>query len=98
MSHHAHAALFGIGIPVCLLFAGSIVLFLKGRTASSSFQLLGAAGLVLVVLSHLAEAFGLLPGMHWGLEYGAGHYLNLGSTVLALTLFPLGYLIHALTA
>ena len=98
MSQHGYAALFGIGIPACLLFAGSIVLFLKGRTVSSSLQLLGAGGLVLVVLTHFAEAFGLLPGMHWGLEYSAGHYLDLGSTVFALTLFPLGYLIHALTA
>ena len=32
-----------------------------------------------------------------GLEQGVGHYLDLWSAVLGLTLFPVGYLFHALT-
>ena len=31
-----------------------------------------------------------------GLEHSAGHYLDLWSAVLGLTLFPVGYLFHAL--
>lgn len=50
---------------------------------------------MMVVLTHIAEAFELMPGMHWGLEASAGHYLDLGSAVLGLTLFPTGYLAHA---
>ncbi len=50
---------------------------------------------MMVVLTHIAEAFELMPGMHWGLEASAGHYLDLGSAVLGLTLFPIGYLAHA---
>jgi len=34
--------------------------------------------------------------MGWGLERSAGHYLDLGSAVLGLTSFPLGYLLHTL--
>jgi hypothetical protein len=84
-------------VPVGLLLSGSAVLFVRGRTASSVLQLLGAGCLVLVVLTHIAEAFHLLPGMHWGAERSAGHYFDLWSAVLGLALFPLGYLLHALT-
>src|SRR6266705_3327606 len=30
-------------------------------------------------------------------NHSVGHYLDLGSAVLGLTLFPIGYLLHALT-
>jgi hypothetical protein len=34
--------------------------------------------------------------MHWGAEESAGHYVDLGSALPGLTLFPIGYLAHAL--
>jgi hypothetical protein len=97
MSEHAYAMLLGIGIPICLLFSGSLVLFSRENTVSSFLQLLGAGGLMVVMLTHIAEVFQLLPWMHWGSEHSLGHYLDFGSAVLGLTSFPLGYLIHALT-
>ena len=63
----------------------------------SFLQLLGAGCLVIVVLSHVFEALHLFPWMHWGAERSVGHYLNISSAVLGLTLFPTGYLLHALT-
>jgi Ca2+/Na+ antiporter len=83
-------------VPVCMLFAGSAVLFSRGKTVCSFLQLLGAGCLVMVVLTHVSETLRLFPWMHWGLEHSAGHYLDLGSAVLGLTLFPIGYLFHAL--
>jgi len=83
-------------VPACMLFAGSAVLFFRGKTVWSFLQLLGAACLVVVVLAHVSEALSLFPWMHWGLEHSAGHYLDLGSAVLGLTFFPVGYLFHAL--
>jgi len=83
-------------VPVCMLFAGSAVLFSRGKTVCSFLQLLGAGCLVMVVLAHVSETLRLFPWMHWGLEHSAGHYLDLGSAVLGLTLFPIGYLFHAL--
>jgi hypothetical protein len=82
--------------PACLLFSGSVILFFRGRTAGSSLQLLGAWCLVVVVLTHICEALHLFPWMHWGSEHSAGHYVDFGSAVLGLTLFPVGYLFHAL--
>jgi hypothetical protein len=84
-------------IPVCMLFCGSGILFLRGKTISSSLQLFGAGCLVVVVLTHVSEALHLFTWMNWGLEHSAGHYLDFCCAVLGLTLFPIGYLLHALT-
>lgn len=95
MSSHA-LVLFGIAIPVIVLFVGSSVLLSKKRSLPSWLQLLGSAGLMTVVGAHIAEAFHLVPWMGWGLEDSAGHYLDLGSAFGGLLLFPIGYLADAL--
>jgi hypothetical protein len=84
------------GIPVCGLLLGAILLYTKRKTASSLFQLFGATGLLLVVLTHVAEAAGMFPAMGWGRPHSVGHFIDQGSAIIGLTLFPLGYLIHAL--
>jgi hypothetical protein len=89
-------ALLGIGIPACFLLSGAVVLFLRQRMASSLLQLLGAGCLMVVVLAHVAEALHMFPWMQWGLPQSAGHYLDLGSALLGLVLFPVGYLLYAL--
>jgi hypothetical protein len=60
-------------------------------------QLLGAVCLVIVVLTHVAEAFQIFPTMGWGLPNSAGHYLDLVSAILGFTLVPLGFIGSALT-
>ena len=84
-------------VPASMLFSGSVVLFFRVKTVCSLLQLLGAGCLVVVVLAHICEALRLFPWMHWGLEHSPGHYLDFGSAVLGVTLFPVGYLFHALT-
>jgi len=86
-------ALLGL-VPACVLFAGSAVLFLRAKNVSSCLQLLGAGCLVVVVLAHISEALHFFPWMQWGLEDSIGHYIDLWSAVLGLTLFPVGYLLH----
>ena len=36
------------------------------------------------------KGLGLFPLMHWGMENSAGHYVDLSSAILGLTLFPVG--------
>ena len=84
-------------VPACMLFSGSIILFLRHKALRSFLQLVGSGCLVVVVLAHLCEALHLLSWMNWGLEHSVGHYLDLSSVVLGLALFPLGYLLDALT-
>jgi len=86
-------ALVGL-VPTSILFSYSAVLFLWRKTADSLLQLLGAACLVIVVLTHVAEALRWLPWMGWGSPNSVGHYLDLYSAVLGLTLFLIGYLLR----
>ena len=58
-------------------------------------QIFGAVCLVIVLLTHVAERFDLLPGMGWGLPRSPGHYLDLVSAILGCILLPLGFLGHA---
>ncbi|HSY08902.1 MAG TPA: hypothetical protein VK820_10265 [Steroidobacteraceae bacterium] len=83
-------------LPVGMLLSGAIVWFRRGRTLPNLLQLVGATGLLLVVFWHLSEALHWFPRMQWGLERSYGHYVDMWSALLGLTLFPLGYLLHAL--
>lgn len=96
MNHTLLKALAGL-VPTSMLFSGSLVLFSKGKSVGSFLQLLGAGFLVVVVLAHVAEGLDLFPWMRWGFEHSVGHSVDLGSAILGLTLFPIGYLLHALT-
>jgi ABC-type transport system involved in multi-copper enzyme maturation permease subunit len=58
--------------------------------ASRFFVLFGAACLAVVVLTHVAETFGIFPSMGWGQPNSAGHYLDLASAILGCTLLPVG--------
>jgi hypothetical protein len=86
----------GALVPASMLFSGSMVVFLRTKVVSSVLQLLGTGFLLLVVLTHVFEALDVFPRMRWGAENSTGHYLDLSSAVLGLTLFPLGYLLHAI--
>jgi hypothetical protein len=54
-------------VPACMLFSGAIVLFLRGKSAWCFLQLLGAACLVVVVLTRISEALHLsiAPVITW---------------------------------
>ena len=54
-------------------------------------QFFGAAGLITVALTHVAETLHLFPGMGWGQPDSAGHYLDLVSAILGCALHPLGF-------
>jgi hypothetical protein len=98
MSEIARILLLGLAIPASVLLAGSVLLFLREKTLWSSLQLFGAGFLTVVVLTHVAEKLRLFPSMHWGLPHSVGHYVDLWSAALGLTLFPIGYFLDALTA
>ncbi len=53
-----------------------------------------AACLVVVVLTHVCEALHFFPWMRWGEPDSVGHYLDLSSAILGLTLTPVGYVLH----
>ena len=82
-------------IPTSLLLIWSVGVFLESRTLGSLLQAAGAACLLVVVLTHVSEALRLFPFMRWGEEESAGHYLDLASAVLSVTLLLLGFIWRA---
>jgi len=82
-------------LPAGMLFCGSVVVFLRGKTVPSFLQLVGAGCLVVVALAHVFEALHLFPSMRWGEAHSVGHYVDLTSAVLGVTLFPTGFLLYS---
>jgi formate hydrogenlyase subunit 3/multisubunit Na+/H+ antiporter MnhD subunit len=58
--------------PVALLLGFSIVRIARARTLSAFLQLLGTGCLIVVVLTHVAEALHVLPSMGWGEPHSIG--------------------------
>ena len=52
------------------------------RSAMAKRLLLGGCALwLMVILTHAAERWHILPGMGWGLPNSPGHYLDLASAI-----------------
>jgi hypothetical protein len=84
-------------LPASLLLVGSAVQWTRAKTLYGFMQLVGAGGIVTVVLAHVCEALQLLPGMHWGSEHSPGHYVDLTAAIVGFTLFPAGSALQALS-
>jgi hypothetical protein len=59
-------------------------------------QFAGVLCLAIVVLTHVAEHFGIFPSMGWGLPDSPGHYLDLVSAIIGCLLLPVGLIGHAI--
>jgi hypothetical protein len=82
-------------VLACVLLVACAVRFVQRRVAGALLQLVGAGFLLIVALAHVAEALRVFPIMHWGEAHSAGHYLDLSSAGLGVTLFALGYFLRA---
>lgn len=81
-------------VPVGTMLVWSVALWLKRRTVWSAVQLAGSVGLAVVVIAHICEGLHLFPWFGWGDEHSVGHYVDLSSAILGVTLLPLGYFLH----
>lgn len=84
-------------LPTDLVFAYCLVL-MRRKIPWSRLQLIGAACLLVVVFTHICEALSLFSWMQWGAQHSIGHYLDLSSAVLGVTLVPAGYVVRLMTA
>jgi succinate dehydrogenase/fumarate reductase cytochrome b subunit len=82
-------------LPVSALFAYSLVEFARRKTVLSAVRLGGATCLVVVVLAHVCEAVHLFPAMRWGEAKSTGHYLDVSSAVIGITLLVVTVVIRA---
>ena len=60
--------------------------FCSGCSTATRLLLLGAACLIVVVLTHVAEALQVFAFMGWGQLDSAGHYVDLASAIVGCTL------------
>jgi hypothetical protein len=81
-------------LPVTILLAWSVRVLEREKTLGSVLQFIGTASLLIVVLTHVAEARHLFVFMGWGDAHSAGHYLDLCSAIVGLTLAPVGLLLR----
>jgi hypothetical protein len=66
------------------------------HAAALALVVLGVGCLIIVVLTHVCEAFHLFPEMGWGLKHSRGHYLDLSAAILGLASLSAGcYLVLA---
>ena len=70
-------SLIVIGAVVLQALCASAIAFAREKTARACLQLIGSALLALMVCSHFAETFHLIPEMGWGLPHSPGHYIDL---------------------
>jgi hypothetical protein len=73
-----------IGAPILLLFILAARRFAGAPTVSGLFPVLGAGSLLIMVLTHIAEALQLFPAMGWGQRQSPGHYLDLLSVYVGI--------------
>lgn len=73
----------------------STIRLIRQPTLASVLQLLGSAFLLIMVLTHIAEAFSLVPRMGWGQSNTAGHYIDLVSAIGGLALLVAGVSLRA---
>ena len=66
----------------------------KGKDGTGILQLISSALLAVMVCTHFAEAFHLIPQMGWGLPHSPGHCIDLVSAWGGVALFALGYLVR----
>ena len=87
-------------IALAIVFALScrcVFLVRRSNVASSWLQLFGAMGFLAVVASHICEGLNLFPWMAWGRPSSAGHYFDLTSAVVGITLFCAGFLLSVIS-
>ena len=83
-----------LGILVLAALCASAIAFAREKTTPACLQLIGSAFLAVMVCTHCAEAFHILPQMGWGLPHSAGHYIDLASAWAGVALFTLGFFLR----
>jgi len=74
----------------CMLLSGSAIRVVRKKGRYSFLQLLGAGGLMAVVLGQICKSLQLFPWMNWELEHSVGHFFG-------VMFFSAGCLLDALT-
>jgi len=67
-----------------IAFSAAAILYRRRRDTATALLTLGTAFLIVVALTHVFEAFGLLSAFAWGQPDSVGHYIDLGAALLGV--------------
>ena len=80
-----------VGTIVLGLLATSTRSWVRERDWMATVQFSGACLLTVMVLTHVCETFQWLPSLGWGRPSTIGHYIDLLSANVGVSLLLLGY-------
>jgi len=78
----------------CVFLGVAAVLLLTRRSLGAALQALGVACFGVMALTHVFEAFSILPALGWGQPHGAGHVIDLTAALLGVTLMTISFLLR----
>ncbi len=68
----------------------AVMLRRRRSTIATTLLAFGTAFFVIIAIAHVFEALALLPAFGWGQPRSTGHYIDLTSAVLGITLIVAG--------
>src|SRR5438477_61547 len=80
----------------CVFLGVSVVLFRTRRSFASAMQGVGIGCFAVMALTHVFEAFSILPALGWGQPHSVGHLIDLVAALLGVTLVTTSFLLRYL--
>lgn len=81
-------------LAACVSLGVCVVLFLTRRGLSSTLQALGIGCFGAMALTHVLEAFSILPSFGWGQPHSVGHLIDLMAALLGVTSVTTSFLLR----
>jgi len=78
----------------CVFLSVAAVLLLTRRNLAATLQGLGVGCFGVMALTHVFEAFSILPALGWGQPHGTGHIIDLTAALLGVTLVTTSFLLR----
>jgi hypothetical protein len=78
----------------CVFLGVSVILFWTRRSFGSALQALGIGCFGVMALTHVFEAFSILPALGWGHPHSVGHVIDLVAALLGVTLVTTSFLLR----
>ena len=77
----------------CVFLAVSVTLFLTRRGLVSGLQAFGIGCFGIMALTHVFQAFSILPAFGWGQAHTIGHLIDLVAALLGVTFVVTSFLL-----
>lgn len=81
-------------LAACVFLCVSGSLFWTRRDLRSAFQALGIGCFAIMALTHVFEAFSILPALGWGQSHSVGHFIDLVAAVLGVALVTTSFVLR----